>query len=560
MCCSNCPRYRKVNKACMHMFKKNLLLTVLIFSTNASTNMLSSSVATMPDKTLIYCFEASPIGFDVNRSGPIPYHTASAAPLYNRLVELERGGTKLEPGLAEQWDISEDGKVYTFHLRRGVKFHTTPWFKPTREFNAEDVLFTFARMRNLNMPFRKAYPVEFTSFYYSGLDKIISRIEALNAGHTVRFTLNTVHAPFLSKLAAPAVASILSSEYAAKLLKEGHPSDISWKPVGTGPFVFQEYGNDARIQFKGNPEYLKPGDVKLSRLIFHITPDAAVRMQKLKANECQAVTSPRLTDIPAFERDPNFHVLSQSGFNVSFLAYNTTHKPLDDVRIRRALDMAIDKQAIIDQFYEGRAQIAIAPMSPLQWSYDKTLKDTPRDLKQAKALLTQASYPNGFEIALWTPPYRSYNPNPRLMAEMIQADWEKMGVKAKIVAYEWGEYVKRAAKGEHDALTIGIVSNVPDPDNWLKVSSCTEIGSSFNFSRWCNPSFDDLIQRATQTLDIAERTRLYTQAQKVFKPEQPFTPIAYATDYQVINKRVTGFKMNPLGPTIFSGVGLRGLR
>ncbi|WP_238984912.1 ABC transporter substrate-binding protein, partial [Candidatus Glomeribacter gigasporarum] len=299
----------------------------------------------MPDKTLIYCFEASPIGFDVNRSGAIPDHTASAAPLYNRLVEFERGGTKLEPGLAEQWDISEDGKVYTFHLRRGVKFHTTPWFKPTREFNAEDVLFTFERMRNLNMPFRKAYPVEFTSFYYSGLDKIISRIEALNAGHTVRFTLNTVHAPFLSKLAAPAVASILSSEYAAKLLKEGHPSDISWKPVGTGPFVFQEYAKDARIQFKGNPEYWKPGDVQLSRLIFDITPDAAVRMQKLKANECQAVTSPRLTDIPAFERDPNFHVLSQSGFNVSFLAYNTTHKPLDDVRIRRALDMAIDKQA-----------------------------------------------------------------------------------------------------------------------------------------------------------------------------------------------------------------------
>src|SRR5260363_291215 len=111
MCCSNCPRYRKVNKACMHMFKQNLLLTVLIFSTNASTNMLSSSVATMPDKTLIYCFEASPIGFDVDRSRAIPDHTASAAPLYILLVRFERDGTKLKPGIAEQWDISEDGKV-----------------------------------------------------------------------------------------------------------------------------------------------------------------------------------------------------------------------------------------------------------------------------------------------------------------------------------------------------------------------------------------------------------------------------------------------------------------
>src|SRR5260364_487547 len=108
MCCSNCPRYRKVNKACMHMFKKNLLLTVLIFSTNASTNMFSSSVATMPDKTLIYCFEASPIGFDVNRSGAIPDHTASAAPLYNRLVELAGGGPALALRLTGQWATSED--------------------------------------------------------------------------------------------------------------------------------------------------------------------------------------------------------------------------------------------------------------------------------------------------------------------------------------------------------------------------------------------------------------------------------------------------------------------
>ncbi len=535
-------------------FKNNLLLMKL-FIMSASIHM-SHSVAATQDKTLIYCFGASPTGFDANLSGGIPDHTASSVPLYNRLLEFERGGTKLKPGLAESWDISKDGKVYTFHLRRGVKFHTTPWFKPLREFNAEDVLFTFERMRDPKMPFRKAYPVEFTGFYYSGLDEIISKIEALDEGHTVRFTLNTVHTPFLSKLAAPAVASILSAEYAEKLLKEGHPSDINWKPIGTGPFIFEKYVKDATIWFKGNPEYWKPSDVQLSKLIFDITLDATVRMQKLKANECQVVSSPRLTDIPAFERNLNFQVLSQPGFNVSYLAYNNTHKPLGDVRVRRALDMAIDKKAIIDQVYEGRAQIAVAPMSPLQWSYDKTLQDAPRDLKQAKALLTQAGYPNGFKISLWTPPYRAYNPNPRLMAEMIQSDWEKIGVTANIVTYDWAEYIKRAMNGEHDTLILGIVSNVPDPDNWLKVSSCTEIGRSFNFSRWCNPSFDDLMQRAVQTLDITERTQLYTQAQKLFKREQPFTPIAYATGYQVVNKHVTGFKINPFGPTIFSGVGL----
>ncbi len=143
------------------------------------------------------------------------------------------------------------------------------------------------------------------------------------------------------------------------------------------------------------------------------------------------------------------------------------------------------------------------------------------------------------------------------MAEMIQSDWRKIGVKAEIATYEWGEYLKRASNGEHDALLIGIVSDIPEPDNWFQGFLCTKIGSGFNFSRWCNPSFDNLIQRATQTLDVAERTRLYTQAQKIFKSEQLFTPIAYATDVQVVNKHVAGFKINPLGPTVFSGVGLR---
>src|SRR5260363_6180 len=222
---------------------KHYLLSILHISAACAFGLgaISPSARAAIPNTLVFCAHGAPEGFDPGLYTGTYTHSAASATVYNRLVDFERGATKLVPSLAERWEISKDGRQYTLHLRRGVKFHTTPWFQPTREFHAEDVLFTFERMRYLNMPFRKAYPVEFTSFYYSGLDKIISRIEALNAGHTVRFTLNTVHAPFLSKLAAPAVASILSSEYAAKLLKEGHPSDISWKPVGTGPFVFQEY-------------------------------------------------------------------------------------------------------------------------------------------------------------------------------------------------------------------------------------------------------------------------------------------------------------------------------
>src|SRR5260363_67153 len=224
MCSPNCPQYLKMSRTHISGLTKSLLLVEMIFSMSAIN--MSKGIAAIPDKTLVYCFDVSPAGFDANQARSIPELTTSAAPLYKRLIEFERGGMKLEPGLAESWDITKDGKVYTFHLRRGVKFHSPPWFKPTREFNAEDVLFTFERMRNPNMPFREAYPVEFISFHHFVLDKIFSRLEALDQGHAFRFTLNTVHAPFLSKLAAP-FASILSAEYAAQLLKAGKPSDIS---------------------------------------------------------------------------------------------------------------------------------------------------------------------------------------------------------------------------------------------------------------------------------------------------------------------------------------------
>ncbi|WP_102033318.1 ABC transporter substrate-binding protein, partial [Candidatus Glomeribacter gigasporarum] len=378
-------------------------------------------------KFLTYCAEASPKGFDPGRSEASTEFTLTAT-VFNRLLEYNRTNiNKIEPSLAEKWDISPDGRVYTFYLRRNVKFHTTPWFKPTRDLNAEDVVFTFERMRNPNIPFRKAYPTEFPEF--QGLETVISKIEAPDL-YTVRFALNTVYAPFLSKLVMP-FASIVSAEYAQQLLEKGKPSEINQKPVGTGPFIFRKYDKDSTLVFDGNLEYWKPEDVRLSRLIFAITPDAAVRAQKLIKNECQVSAVPRSSDIAMLRKVPHLRVLSQSGFSMGYLAYNMTHPPLDDVRVRRALDTAIDKKTIIDAVYGGggHAKIAVSLMPPMQWSYNKTLQDTPRDLKQAKELLAQAGYPNGFTLSLWAmSEQRPYNPNARLMAQMIQADWEKIGV------------------------------------------------------------------------------------------------------------------------------------
>ena len=330
-----------------------------------------SVAAELPAKTLVYCSDASPAGFDPAQYTTSVEFSAAAYTVYNRLVEFEHGGTKIEPGLAQSWDVSDDGRVYTFHLRQGVKFHTTSFFKPTREFDADDVVQTFERMRDPNDALRKAYPVAFPYFSDLGLSKNLAKVEKLDR-YTVRMTLNTASAPFLSELAMP-FASILSAEYADQLMHAGKAADLNRYPIGTGPFIFHRYEKDATIRFDGNADYWKSGIVRVSKLVFQITPDPAVREEKLKDDECQVMSYPRPADIASLASDPNLQVPHQVGFNVGFLAYNTTHKALDNVDVRRALDMAIDKQAIIKSVYQGAGQAAVNPMPPTQWSYDTAL-------------------------------------------------------------------------------------------------------------------------------------------------------------------------------------------
>ena len=515
-----------------------------------------SHAADIPNKTLVYCSEGSPAGFDPAQYTTGTDFTANTFTVFNRLVEFERGGTKVEPGLAESWDVSADGKVYTFHLRHGVKFQTTAYFKPSREFDADDVLFTFERMLDPNQPFRKAYPVQFPYFTDMGLDKLITKIEKVDP-YTVRFTLKEVNAPFIQNLAME-YASIQSAEYADQLLKAGKASDINQKPVGTGPFIFRSYTKDATIRFDGNPDYWKSGAVKISKLIFSITPDAGVRVQKLKRNECQVMSYPRPADIATLKADSNVDMPSQAGFNLGYLAYNVEHKPVDKLEVRQALDMAINKKAIIESVYQGAGQLATNPMPPTQWSYDKSLKSAAYDTAKAKELLAKAGFPNGFEIDLWAMPVqRPYNPNARLMAEMIQADWAKIGVKAKIVTYEWGEYIKRAHAGEDQALMIGWNGDNGDPDNWLGTLLGCEAVNGNNFSKWCYKPFDDLIQKARATNAQDARTKLYTQAQEIFAQQLPFSPIAHSTIYQPTTKNIVDMRIDPLGFARFDGVSVK---
>ena len=534
---------------------------VIPFLVGAS--LLASAPFAHAASNLVFCSEGSPAGFDPGQYTTGTDFDASAETIFNRLSQFERGGTAVEPGLATSWDVSPDNLTWTFHLRDGVKFHTTPYFKPTREFNADDVLFTFNRMLDKDMPFRKAYPTEFPYFTDMGMDKNIAKVEKID-DKTVKFTLNTVDAAFIQNMAMH-FASIQSAEYADKLLKEGKPADINQKPIGTGPFVFKSYQKDSNIRYTGNKDYWKPEDVKIDNLIFAITTDPSVRVQKLKKNECQVTLFPRPADLKALGEDPNLKMPHQAGFNLGYIAYNVMDKikgstepnPMSQLKVRQALDMSVNKQQIIDSVYQGAGQLAVGAMPPTQWSYDTSIKDVPFDPEKAKALLKEAGVKPGTEIVLWAMPVqRPYNPNARLMAEMLQSDWSKIGIKAKIMSYEWGEYIKRSKGGENGAMLIGWSGDNGDPDNWLgTLFGCDSLEGN-NFSKWCDPEFDKLVKAAKATTDIAERTKLYQQAQQRLKSQVPMTPIAHSTVYQPMRKNVEDFKISPFGLNSFYGVSI----
>ncbi|MBD8109046.1 dipeptide ABC transporter periplasmic-binding protein DppA [Erwinia persicina] len=507
-------------------------------------------------KTLVYCSEGSPEGFNPQLFTSGTTYDASSRQIYNRLVEFTIGTTELHPGLAEKWDVSADGKTYTFHLRKGVKWQTTKDFKPTRDFNADDVVFTFERQLDKN---NKYHGVSGGSYeYFEGMDMpaLISKIVKVD-DNTVRFELTRPESPFLADLGMD-FASILSAEYADNMLKAGTPEKVDLNPVGTGPFQLLQYQKDSRILYKANAEYwgTKP---KIDRLVFSITPDASVRYAKMQKGECQVMPYPNPADIARMKQDKNINLLEQPGLNVGYLSFNVEKKPLDNLKVRQALTMSVNKKAIIEAVYQGAGQEAKNLIPPTMWGYNDAIQDYPYDPVKAKALLKEAGMADGFTIDLWAMPVqRPYNPNARRMAEMIQSDWAKIGVKAKIVTYEWGEYLKRAKAGEHQTVMMGWTGDNGDPDNFFAtLFSCAAAKDGSNYSRWCDKSFEDLIQPARATDDHNKRIELYKQAQVVMHDQAPALIVAHSTVYEPVSKKVSGYVVDPLGGHYFAQVDIK---
>ncbi|CAN5531010.1 ABC transporter substrate-binding protein [soil metagenome] len=520
-----------------------------LFSANATLTSASAAVSAATVKTFVYCSEGSPRTFNPQMGADGPTFNASSRTIYNRLVDFEKGGTKVVPSLAASWTTSKDKLQVTFKLRKDVPFQTTAWFKPTRNLNADDVLFTFNRMLSATHPYHKVNGGVYEYFTSMEMDKLIKEIKKVDDS-TVTFVLSRPETPFLANMAMD-FASILSAEYGENLLKAKTPEKIDIEPVGTGPFQFVRYEKDSQIRYEAFEKYFE-GKPKIDKLVFAITIEPNVRSQKLKRGECQFVAEPSVLDLPSLRKEANLTVMEQEGLNVGYLSFNVEKKPFGDVRVREAIAKALNRKTYLDAIYQGQASLATNPIPPTMWSYNKNVKDTPFDIAAAKKLLTAAGYPNGFETTLWYMPVsRPYNPNAKKMAEMMQADLAVIGVKAKLVTYDWSTYLDKARNGEHDMLLMGWTGDNGDPDNFLTLLTCAAVKGGSNYSRWCNKDFDKLVTDARQAPDQKKRTELYMKAQEVFKKELPWVTIAHAKAFRATEKRVSGYTMSPFGTDSF---------
>ena len=508
-------------------------------------------------KTLVYCAEGSPENFypGVNTTGT---SFDANEPIYDRLVGFERGGTKVVPALAEKWEISADGKEYIFHLRKGVKWHSNKNFKPTRDFNADDILFAFTRQWKEDDPYYKVTSPNHSYFNDMGMPKLLKSVDKVD-DYTIKITLNAPEAPFLANLAMP-YAAIQSKEYAITMLKAGSPEKIDQEPIGTGPFYLVQYQKDSIVRYKAFAPYWA-GKAKIDDLVFAITPDPSVRWAKTQKGECHVMPYPNPADLDIIRKDPNITVLEQPGLNVGYLAYNTQKKPFDDVRVRKAINMAINKKAIIDAVYLTTGVAAKNPIPPTMWSYNNAVKDDAYDPAAAKKLLAEAGHPNGFTTDLWAMPVqRPYNPNAKRIAELMQADLAAIGVKAEIKSFEWGEYRKRMQAGEHQMGMLGWTGDNGDPDNFMYTllgCASAQSASGSNIAKFCYKPFEDLVLKAKTVSSQKERAALYEKAQLVFKEQAPWFTIAHAVQLKPVRKEVIDFKLSPFGRHVFYGVDIK---
>ncbi len=462
--------------------------------------LVAAPGATHAQGTLVVQNSTEPPGLDLTAT---PASATAAVVLYNIqecLVKVDRHG-KLVPWLAERWHTT-DNRNYTFFLKRGVRFHNG------RELRAADVKFVFDRA--MNPETKHPYPD-----YYAAIGDIIVKDD-----YTITFALKSLNANFLLNLARQ--GSVIYPREAVETLKS--------EPIGTGPFRFAEWVRGDRIVLARSPEYHVKGLPKLDKVVFRFIADPNATLAALKAGDVDAsLFGLGPEHVQELQKDPRFQVIVGDTTNDVVLAMNNSRKPYADVRVRRALTHAIDKQDVLKGAMFGMGRILGSNVDPLNPYFVDLAGAMPYDPARAKKLLAEAGYPNGFDTVLKVSPQYYYTVR---SGEIIADQLQKVGVRVKIEQIEWGQWIARVwREAEYDLTIIGH-AEAWDIGNYAKPKY---------YFRYDSAKFQDLFRKSEVTLDGPARRDLYVQMQKMLVADAPVVWLFMHPRLLVAKKGLQGF-------------------
>ncbi|MCE0505236.1 ABC transporter substrate-binding protein [Roseivivax sp. GX 12232] len=449
--------------------------------------------------------------------------------VYDGLVRYRDGTLEVEPALATDWEISEDGTEYTFSLREGVTFHDGS------AFNAEAVKFNFDRMLDEEHPYYDTGPFPL-SFFFSAIETV----EALDET-TVKFTLNEPYAPFLSNLAYP--TGLIVSPAAV----EEHGSDFGRNPSGTGAFRFAEWRPNEAVVVEANPDHWD-GAPALEAVVFRPITDASTRTAEMLAGGIDLMVEVPPVALSQFEGD-SYALHEQAGPHLWFLILNAKEGPFADKLVRQAANYAVNKEAIVNEVLEGTAEVAAGPTPPaFAWAYNEELSPYPYDPEKARALLAEAGA-EGAELTFYVTEGGSGMLDPVAMGTAIQADLEAVGFDVTIETYEWNTFlgeVNPGLEGKADMAEMAWMTNDPDTLPFLALrSEAWPDQGGFNSGYYANPEVDSLLEEARRATDQDERARLYKEMQAIVHEDAPWVFVANWKQNAVTNDRVEDFTLQP---------------
>ncbi|KKZ53231.1 peptide ABC transporter substrate-binding protein [Haemophilus haemolyticus] len=559
------------------MLRKNLTFFCFLFGIGLNSQLQAAPRVPehLTENGLTYCTNASGFSFNPQTADAGTSMNVVTEQIYNKLFEIKNHSANVTPVLAQSYSISSDNKEILINLRRGVKFHHTPWFTPTRDFNAEDVVFSINRVlgHDTYLPtlaetaityknpqykvfHEQARKVRFPYFDSIKLNEKIKSVTALSP-YQVKIELFEPDSSILSHLASQ-YAIIFSQEYAYQLSADDNLTQLDTHPVGTGPYQVKDYVYNQYVRLVRNENYWKK-EAKIENIIVDLSTDRNGRLVKFFNNECQIASYPEVSQIGLLKsNDKHYYMQSTDGMNLAYLAFNFEKPLMQDRSIREAISQSLNRARIIHNIYHNTATVANNIIPEVSWASSVNTPEFDFDYspKVAKKKLENKN----LSLNLWViNEEQMYNPAPFKMAEMIKSDLDQVGVKVKVrtVTRTFLSEQLRNKSENYDLILAGWLAGNLDPDGFMRpILSCNTQNEITNLSNWCNEEFNNLMDRAIATSNLSERARAYNDAQELILQELPIIPIANVKRILVANSQVKGVEMTPFGSLNFSDLRL----